>query len=243
MTNKYLRINLLTSDAKKLLVQASFEYRKAIIDNAYKAISSRYNEVNNISFSDILYSITNFENRIRNPKKKYYFRLFMIISVMGMFSALSGLSIFLLTAYKSNSLNELSLFSVITGLTISICGLLLYIVSDFRDNPKASFEQINLKKNKEISELDIIKKWQELESAIEHQINKTYKNKNRNIAPMQLIHSITNTNELNKRDKDEIYNILKVRNLIVHKNLNLSSNEIVKYLNRMDKIINKIKTI
>ena len=165
-------------------------------------------------------------------------RMLSMISMLGIIYAMLGLILMMMREMRStiqyDSTIMMSMILMIIGLFVTLFSLLLI-------NMQKTQSQYRRGNRCDISSYEIVNKWKEIEALV----NELTPEKNK-MSLFSMIKNLEETNIISEKDVEEIKQLLKLRNQIVHEQNfenNLSEKELRDIILRSDKIIYKMKKI
>ena len=234
-------MNISSNDDKieKYLDELADEYKRLLF-NALLERSSSIDEP--LSISELL----RLDNEIKKPLLRNYQRqlrrkrLFLIVGMTYML--LGFLLFFLYQIYETNFLNDINKLLEVLSISIAFFGVFLSVLSYALPTVQISSRSNKYQKEdafEKILEYEVISKWRDLEGTVDD-----FSTEKKAKPPRSIIDYLYESNLINSEEKNVLLDFLKMRNNIVHSAVtNYSSNELVSLLKKVDKILEKLKTL
>lgn len=234
-------INKLTSSAQEALNEITEEIKNKIIEQAFEIARLKETADKEISLSDIL----NAKEKLFNEKRKkdYYEyrrkRITYLLGISGLVYAIIGLFIYVFQNKEFNLSKDIGLIIAAVGMIMSFLIIIYqqllnkkYIIPSIK-----SISDLNL--NIENNDFDIVKKWQIIEKmARELMIKKGYDENKSN--SFSLIIDFLDKELVSNEQKNQLRDLLKTRNLILHEDLRLEKNIKTSLIKFSDEIIDQL---
>lgn len=228
--------NLLTPSANTVLKEMVEQYEMEILEKAFKEATDNSGMVYEITVKDLLSSQKNDTNGTSksSSRKSVFFNIGISVSLLYSFI---GFAFFLYKEYgrKLDTLDNIGLVICFAGI---FCAIFLFIFGNLSKSLKL-YRNVS-KSSSDNTEMAFIKRWQELEANTRNWLSHNQGESISNISVKEIISILNNKYVNNIEDKTMLNNALKLRNEILHNNLNVSDQELKKYINFLDKLSIKI---
>lgn len=227
----------LDENTKIILNDLSEKYQSIIITRALlKNNLKNMSEISAIDLIKVDEEIIGAFQRTPDKRKK----LNSLVRIIGLLYALIGLALYTFMSIKVE--NSAQIFSMlITGVGIFLTAF-TYLYDYSREQLKRNnneLKNLNLYNN----ELEIVKKWNEIESLAYEIINKDNNNMSKSMPISKLFNQLSNEGILSDLEQDSYKEVLNLRNSIVHSSKKeISKEEIIKGIRTANQIIEKLKS-
>lgn len=230
-----LKYNISDKRKKLIIDELGEEYKDLLIEHILDDLGE--NDADVINTSDLIrLDVTTKSNlRIgRGLRRKY--RVFTMISLMGLLYSLIGVFLLIWSQIGRDSSYELKLSYILVflGLSISIMALLMRTLVNYRPFKDRGIDR-------SISSYEIINKWKEMEGLI-HELTPSEED----LSLDSMIQYLKKNDVLTDADVEIVYKLLEIRNRIVHSSdekYNVSQIEYKPFLLQADEVIKKLKRI
>lgn len=232
-----MKYNISNYRLKGIVEELGEEYKDLLIEHILDDMQEV--DADLINPSDLIRLDITIKSKLRVDKKmQKKNRMLSMISMLGIIYAMLGLILMMMREMRStiqyDSTIMMSMILMIIGLFVTLFSLLLI-------NMQKTQSQYRRGNRCDISSYEIVNKWKEIEALV----NELTPEKNK-MSLFSMIKNLEETNIISEKDVEEIKQLLKLRNQIVHEQNfenNLSEKELRDIILRSDKIIYKMKKI
>jgi hypothetical protein len=224
-------------DVNNIIDSITNNYKSALIDKVFENTILAGKESENISIRDVLdaeQSLRNDQDIFLEKEKNKRLTITMTVSI----SVLTMItSLFVLTFNRTNSISQLVIIIMFVIALTSLISVSFLSMTTKKDTKKTNNQKDSI-------QWSIVKKWSEIESIVEKNIQR----QNQNVSPIEIMKWLQNQNDMPPNIKNQLINILKIRNDTVHnKNEQVYSMEQLKDIENIEyqllDFINKKNTV
>lgn len=232
-----MKYNISNYRLKGIVEELGEEYKDLLIEHILDDMQEV--DVDLINPSDLIRLDVTIKSKLRIDKKmQKKNHMLTMISMLGIIYAVLGLILMMMKEMENTIQDDLtimmSMILMIVGLFVTLFSLLLISMQ------KTQF-QYRRGNRRNISSYEIVNKWKEIEALV----NELAPEKNQ-LSLFSMIKNLEETNIISEKDIEEMKQLLKLRNQIVHEQNfenNLSEKELRDIILRSNKIIYKMTKI
>lgn len=232
-----MKYNISNYRLKGIIEELGEEYKDLLIEHILDDMQEV--DADLINPSDLIRLDVTIKSKLRVDKKmQKKNRMLSMISMLGIIYAMLGLILMMMREMRNtiqyDSTIMMSMILMIIGLFVTLFSLLFI-------NMQKTQSQYRRGNRRDISSYEIVNKWKEIEALV----NELAPEKNE-LSLFSMIKNLEETNIISEKDVEEMKQLLKLRNQIVHEQNfenNLSEKELRDIILRSDKIIYKMKKI